>query len=1270
MKKNLILFFVILLQFSAVAQNGELFYRFEHLSNQEGLSQNSISSIVQDKKGFIWIGTYDGLNRYDGYNIKLYRNDPNLPYSIADNYIKTLLVDHKGRVWVGTKSEGISLYFPEENRFKTIRKDRFNPNGLSTNEVNVIFEDNAQRLWVGTSKGLNLLENDKEEIRAVGGNEESIIADESGILTKVFRKFYHNPKNAQTISGNIINDITNFSLNKILIATENGISEYNSNSEKFKTIYHSPAKKIAIKGLKLFIANDKGFKVLKYDGTRVTDELYNIDIRNINSFAIKNDSIVWVATTNGLQVLNIKTKKYNIVRHNPLEPNSLSVNNINCIFFDRTNVAWIGTQLGGINKWDPGSKGIELYRKNPFNKNSLSSNRVRSIFKDEQKNLFIGTVDSGLNIWNLKSNTFTHYFHNPKDKYSLPNNHVRVIFEDSKKRIWLGTEGGICIFNRKKKNFTKIEIEGLLPKNEKIWDITEDYKKAIWIASFGGGLIEYFPVTQKAKLYQRKPSRSGSLSDNRVTTVFEDDSHRLWVGTFGGGLQEWDRYSQTFKHYRYSRKEPKTISNNRIYSIFEDSKHDLWIGTKAGLNKFQPKEGSFIRFTESNGLPNNVVMGIIEDKKRNLWLSTNNGIAKLSLTDYSIKSYDVNDGLQSNEFLVGSYFKDLNGKVYFGGINGLNVFYPGELTPNQFVPQVAILDFKLFNKSISNYKNKIIEGNISYSKEINLNYNQNVFSIEFAALHFSQPMKNNYQFQLYPFDKSWVKTNANHRYATYTNIEPGEYIFRVIGSNSDGIWNEEGVTLKINITPPLWQKTWFRILIIVIILLGIFFWYRSHINRIKNQKIALEEEVNKRTQEIEEKNKQITKQSKELEKLSWVAQETQNAVIIMSPTGEIEWVNLGFKRLFGYRLGEWVKHKSLNIIGPKTSEKTKKAFNTCIQEKSPVTYELIVTHKEGMEVYIQANLVPILSYENDIIKIVAVDSDITGLKKAEVEIRAQKEELEENKKQLEYQNRQIEIKNENIKGSIRYALTLQKAVLPTIEHINKYFSSFVFYSPKDIVSGDFYWFHKTKDKDEYFIAVGDCTGHGVPGAFMSIIANNLLNEIIIQEKNSNPSNILTDLDTKLVQFLKQDQNENTDGIDIALLKLEKKGKQLNVQFSGSKRPVAVYRNTKRELQIYKGSRKSIGGMLRKRTDVNFTNQDFTVSKNDIIYLFSDGIVDQNNLKRKKFGSSNFFNLLLQIGSQELSEQKETIKSTLINHMIDTEQRDDITILALKFDMTN
>ena len=1265
MKKNLILFFIILLQFSAIAQNGELFYRFEHLSNQQGLSQNSISSIVQDKKGFIWIGTYDGLNRYDGYNIKLYRNDPNLPFSIADNYIKTLFVDHEGKVWVGTKSEGISLYLPEENRFKTIKKDRFNPNGLSTNEINVIFEDDAQRLWVGTTHGLNLLENDKEEISAISGNEESIIADESGIFTKIFRKFYHNPKNPQTISGNYINDITDLSLNKLLVATNNGISEYNTSTEKFKTIYHSQAKKIAIKGSKLFIANSKEFKVLKYEGTRVTDKLYSIILNNINSFAIKNDSVIWVATTNGLHVINIKSKKHNIVRNNPLEANSLSVNNINCIFFDRTNVAWLGTQLGGVNKWDPGSKGIELYRKNPFNKNSLSSNRVRSIYKDKQENLYIGTVDSGLNIWNLKSNKFSHYIHNPKDKYSLPNNHVRVIFEDSKKRIWLGTEGGLCTFDPQKKKFNKIKIEGLIPENEKIWDITEDYKNAIWIASFGGGLIEYFPETKKSKIYIRKPSRSGSLSDNKVTTVYEDNSHRLWVGTFGGGLQEWDRYSQTFKHYKYSRKDPKTISNNRIYSIFEDSKQNLWIGTKAGLNKYLPQEGTFVRFTESNGLPNNVVMGIIEDNNRNLWLSTNNGIAKLSLTDYSVKSYDVNDGLQSNEFLVGSYFKDLSGKVYFGGINGLNAFYPEELMPNQYVPQVVILDFKLFNKSISEYKNKIIKGNVSYSKVINLEYNQNVFSIEFAALHFSQPQKNKYQFQLYPFDKSWIITSANQRYATYTNIEPGEYIFRVIGSNSDGVWNEEGATLKINIKPPLWQKIWFRILIVVIILLGIFFWYRSHINRLQNQKIALEEEVNKRTQEIEEKNKQITKQAKELEKLSWVAQETQNAVIIMSPSGEIEWVNVGFKRLFGYRLGEWVKHKSLNIIGPETSEETKKAFNKCIQNKEPVTYELTVTHKEGKEVYVQANLVPILSYDNDIIKIIAVDSDITGLKKAEAEIRMQKEELEENKKQLEYQNRQIEIKNENIKGSIRYALTLQKAVLPTTEQINKYFSSFIFYSPKDIVSGDFYWFHKTKDKDEYFMAVGDCTGHGVPGAFMSIIANNLLNEIIIQEKNGNPASILTDLDIKLVQFLKQDQNENTDGMDIALIKIQKIDNQLKIQFSGSKRPVAVYRESKKEIQIYKGSRKSIGGMLRKRTDVDFTNQDFTVNKNDVIYLFSDGYVDQNNISRKKFGSSNFFNLLSQIGYKELSEQKEIIKSTLKNHMLNTEQRDDITIVALK-----
>ncbi len=382
----------------------------------------------------------------------------------------------------------------------------------------------------------------------------------------------------------------------------------------------------------------------------------------------------------------------------------------------------------------------------------------------------------------------------------------------------------------------------------------------------------------------------------------------------------------------------------------------------------------------------------------------------------------------------------------------------------------------------------------------------------------------------------------------------------------------------------------------------------------------------------------------------------------MAPNGDIEWVNAGFRRLFGYRLGEWVKHKSRNIIGPNTDSKIKIAFQKCIQNKQAITYELKVLSKEHETVYIQANLVPILDDDNDkIIKIIAVDSNISNLKMAENKITLQKE-------QLQLQNRHIAVQNENIKGSIRYALTLQEAILPTYKDMAKFYKIMILYKAKDIVSGDFYWFHHFEDSKQSFCAVIDCTGHGVPGAFMSIISHNLLNEIIIQDNIRSPNKILEELNTRLTKFLKQDQTENTDGMDIALVKLVKDttNKKINIIFAGSKRPAVIYRAKTKEIQVYKGSRKSIGGLLGRSEKLQFTNMKIVLNEKDVLYLYSDGYIDQNNINRKKFGSSHFFNVLSQIGEQNLSEQKEVLLRILKEHKFNTEQRDDITILGIKY----
>jgi signal transduction histidine kinase len=478
---------------------------------------------------------------------------------------------------------------------------------------------------------------------------------------------------------------------------------------------------------------------------------------------------------------------------------------------------WVGTNGGGLNKIDPVGRAIEYFTHDPKNPTSISSNYVTSIQKDRTGALWIGTSDGGLNKFDPTTKTFEHFTNEPKNPKSLSNNTIVSIYSDS--------------------------------------------SGSTWIATFGGGLNRLDPYSYTFDHFMNEPQNEHSLSNNSVFPIYEDRSGTLWVGTYSGGLNKFDLTTKTFERFTNNPKNQKSISNNMVLSLYQDRSGTLWIGTLGGLNRFDLATKTFTYFTVKDGLPNDCIYGILADQSDNLWLSTNNGLCKFNPKRLTFRNYDVTDGLQGNEFNSGAYHRGSDGKFYFGGNNGFNAFFPDSIKDNPYIPPIVITDFKIFEKSV-NY------GLIPH--DIVLNYDQNFFSFEFSALNFILPEKNQYAYQMVGFDKDWIYSGTR-RYASYTNLHPGTYTLRLKGSNNDGVWNEQGISIKVVINPPWWLTWWFRGALVVGLAtaaIGVYLFRTRQIRQTnKRLKVLVEErtkELETKNWELKEKNEEIAAQNEEL----------------------------------------------------------------------------------------------------------------------------------------------------------------------------------------------------------------------------------------------------------------------------------------------------------------------------------------------------------------------------------------------------------------------
>ncbi len=838
-------------------------YIFKRLGIEDGLSQSTIYSIIQDNEGYMWFGTANGLNKYDGYTFKIFTNNPYDSTSISDNSITSLYEDKQNNIWIGT-TKGILNKFNKSTNSFTRYSTRYIENPLpnqeneyyeypiifsrnDNNSITTIAEDNYNNLWLGTwGKGILIFNKETKEIKQYYFKQDSpdglsynrimkILIDNEGTvwigtfgggLNKVI---YNNEPGKQN---------NNFQLS--FIHYKNAISnKYSLSDNKITSLFEDKDGNIWIGtyngGLNELPVKEKAsppqkVKFITYKKNKGNRD--NIGSNSIMAILQDKQNCFWLGTFGtGLTKFNAKDNTFTHFEHNPFNINSLSGNDVISLCEDYSGIIWAGTHLGeGITKLELSKVKFGQIKNEPSNKNSLSDDVVWAVYQDKYKNLWIGTYRGGLNKYETRNNKYTHYLHNPADSLSISDNHIRAIAKDKFGNFWIGTySGGLDKFNPKTGKFISYKHNPKDPSSigaNQVQDIFVDSSSTVWLATFTGGLNRFKITSTKDKKIEfehfvNNPSDPNSLSDNRVYTLFEDRKGNLWVGTFGGGLNRYDKKTNNFTHYKNDPADNFSLSDNRVLSIYEDSNGNFWVGTYGGgLNKFDRKNGKFYRYKKKNGLNCDVVYGILEDNNKNLWISSDNGIYRFNIKSDFIAHYDLQDGLQSIEFSGGAYFKANDGEMFFGGINGINYFYPDSVKNNSYIPQVVVTSIKIFNKPLLGEKHKII-----------LSYDENFISFEFAALDYTNPEDNHYAYMLKGLENEWQYVDANLRMASYTNLSPGKYTFIVKGSNSDRIWNTTGISVSIIILPPFWKTWWF--ISLCILTGGLIIYYFSTI-RIKN----------------------------------------------------------------------------------------------------------------------------------------------------------------------------------------------------------------------------------------------------------------------------------------------------------------------------------------------------------------------------------------------------------------------------------------------------
>ncbi|OFX18299.1 MAG: hypothetical protein A2033_17780 [Bacteroidetes bacterium GWA2_31_9] len=1069
--------------------------KFFHYTTDDGLSQGSVKAIIQDNSGFMWFGTDDGLNKFDGYSFTVFQNNPIDSFSISNNDVNAIIQDKDGLIWIGT-NWGLNSYNPITNKFNHYLQNPKKEYQLSDNVIQCLFEDEYGIIWIGTENG------------GLVGFDKKI---------KKFTVYKQNPNETSTLPSNNVNCIIQALDGNIWIGTDIGFSKFKKISGLFVNykFKNSSDSLLVTKNNKVtciyedsqerfWIGTDKG-GINLFD--RKTEQFQNFGLLSSDNTENKKNRIraiiedtdhkIWFATSAGLTYFD--EEKLNFIQYyqnqNDIEDNfSLNFNDLYSLYKDKSGSIWVGTYGNGINVFHPKRIKFNHYRKKDYDPKEFTSNLIHGFAQMKDGSIIIGTNGGGLMKFYKKQNKII----NLKNEYDKIHNAILSVYVDNDDIIWLGTWGnGLQKLDEKSKTIKTFELENNNTINNTILCIYEE-DSCLWLGTYSGGLVKFNKNTEEIEFF----NTANGLGSDKVFCITGSKSDTLFIGTRYGGLNFFNKKTKTTTTYMADKQCNNCISSNTVVYIYDDLKGNLWLATESGLNKFEKQSKNFVKYFKHDGLPNDHIYSIIPDSEGFLWLSTNKGLCRFNPNDSVINSesfcnYDVNDGLQGNEFNQCSYFQSRSGEFFFGGTNGFNSFFPVNLNDMYFNPPVYLTSFKIFDIEQN------LDTNISLKKKVELTYKENFLSFEFVGLDYVFPAKNKFSYKMENLDEAWSNPSTR-RYASYPNIQPGKYIFRVRTMNNNHQWSKQEYSIEIIIKPPFWKTLPFIVAVILFIILLTFLFFRLRIQSIKNEKKILEESVNQRTKELIKKNNDIT-------------------------------------------------------------------------------------------------------------------------------------------------------------SSIIYAKRIQEALLPEHKLLQEIFEeSYIYYRPKDIVSGDFFWISKVADTT--IIACGDCTGHGVPGAFMSIIGNSFLMQIVNERKITHPGTILVELNNEIINALHQKDGtpeDNIDGIDIAICSI----KDNILEFAGANRPIYII--TDNSLHNFKGEINSIGGTLTQ-VEKKYDTTRFKLKKGDTLYFFTDGFSSQfGGDDGKKYLLKNFKEFIFEISKKPICEQYAEIDNELNSWMSNHDQIDDILIIGIK-----
>ncbi|OKL41863.1 hypothetical protein A3841_07540 [Pontibacter flavimaris] len=803
----------------ALSQRRDL--SFQHLTASEGLSQSSVISITQDHRGLMWFGTRDGLNKYDGNRFTVYRHNAADLQSISHNDIIEVITDTKGDLWVGTFN-GLNKYDYEDDKFISYFNIADDSTTISGNSVWAVHASSSGDVWVGTSKGLNRF--DRE--------------------TNTFQRFYHNPNDAYSLSDSYVKDIFEDSEGFIWVATTNGLNKMIVSSKgriRFDRYLNEPGNSASLNdNFTQVITEDargdlwigtKSGGLNKLDRKSNTFRAYqhhpadpnSLSDNDVRALAFNEQGELLIGTYGGFNVLDLRNERFHRMVNNKDNPGSLSKNSVKSIYVDTNGSIWVGTYYGGINMADPQHSNFRNYRykSGPA---GMSFDVVSAMVEDRKGNLYIGTEGGGINVLHPATQTFSYI---EKGKNSISSNNIKSLYLDAGNNLWIGTfNEGLDILNLQTGAVRHFEhgpdTRSSLSDNN-IYAIVQQDDSLFWLGSYGGGL-NLFNI-RSGRIQSIRAGDACNLTSNLVRSVLKDSRGNLWLGTQYGlnripvaeALAGKRQFQQYFFGVGESASEDVTV-------LFEDSQARVWAGTnKSGLNLFNPSTGKFTNYDlcAMTGSASNIIHGILEDKSRNLWISTNQGILKFNPETGAYKVFSEADGVISNEYNNNSSLRTRSGHMYFGSVAGLTSFHPDSIVANAYTPAVVLTNFKLFGQTVKPATpESVLRKAFSETKELTLDYDQAIFTIEFAIPNFINSQKNHYAYRLKGLEENWVYTSDNS--ATYTIQQPGTYTFEVKAANSDNTWNPTPTTLQVTVDPAPWKTWWAFLLYGCIILIALY----------------------------------------------------------------------------------------------------------------------------------------------------------------------------------------------------------------------------------------------------------------------------------------------------------------------------------------------------------------------------------------------------------------------------------------------------------------